>query len=475
MTSDVLIIGSGISGLFTALMLARERQVTVVTKGKISDSASCLAQGGIASAVGAGDAPALHAKDTISAGHGMSDREAVDVLTRAGPACIQELLSLGVRFDTLPDGQFALATEASHSVPRILRCGGDQTGAAVMEALIHRATEHPNITICENTFVTELAVHSGRCKGAWVLQRPGRLVGIAARVVVLATGGAGQLYSYTTNPPVCTGDGIAMASDVKVALKGMEFIQFHPTALKGKASPLFLISEAVRGEGAVLIDDRGERFVEELAPRDVVARAVYQKLAAGRQVYLDATHLGGRFADRFPAIYEACSALGIDPRCQPMPVTPAAHYTIGGVSTDTWGRTSLPGLYAVGEAAHTGVHGANRLASNSLLEGLVFGWRVSRRIAAEPEGSPLYLPDPRVTATSWSIDAGGRAALQKLLWEKAGIIRTRAGLSEAARQLEQMDCESPDLELRNMIRVSRLIVEAALGRNTSIGAHYIVS
>src|SRR3954470_19475257 len=377
-----LIIGSGVAGLHTAWRASQTDDVLIVTKRSLFDSATAYAQGGIAAALGAGDSPELHRKDTLAAGGALCDAAAVEVLVEEGPTRARELQTAGAQFDLGSDGKLKLGREAAHSRHRIVHAHGDQTGAEVARTLSARVQEAPRVRVLETTRVLDLIVEGGVCFGARA-SVAGKAVEIIADATVLATGGCGQVYRYTTNPQVATGDGFAIAHRAGARLADMEFVQFHPTALDTPENPLALISEAVRGEGATLVNSKGVRFMKgrhrlaELAPRDVVARAIFKERRSG-PVYLDARKLGKAFVKRFPGIFALCQARGIDPRKDLIPVTPAAHYMMGGVVTDLCGQSSVERLYAAGELARTGVHGANRLASNSLLEGLVFAERVAR-------------------------------------------------------------------------------------------------
>src|SRR4029078_1783543 len=382
-----LVVGSGVAGLHTALRASPEGDVMVLTKRSLFDSATAYAQGGIAAALGAGDSPELHRRDTLAAGAALCDAEAVEVLVEEGPARVRELQTAGAHFDLEPGGDFKLGREAAHSRRRIVHARGDQTGAEVARALIDRVRKSERIEVVERTRVLDLIVADKKCYGVRAT-----VAGVATEIIadatVLATGGGGQVYKYTTNPQVATGDGYAIAHRAGVKLADMEFVQFHPTALETAENPLALISEAVRGEGAVLVNDDGERFMvkrhrlAELAPRDVVAREIYRERQEGKRVFLDARKLGRSFKTRFPGIFALCKARGIDPSKDLIPVIPAAHYMMGGIITDLAGRSSMSRLYACGEVSRTGVHGANRLASNSLLEGLVFAARGARAMIA---------------------------------------------------------------------------------------------
>jgi L-aspartate oxidase len=496
------VVGSGIAGLIAAIELSRKHAVTLVTKSVLSESNTRWAQGGIAAAMFSDDSIADHIADTIAAGAGLCNPEAVEVLCTEGPDRIRDLIRLGVVFDHAPDGQFSRGLEAAHSYPRVLHAGGDATGLTIETALVRAVRASSNISVLEHTFAVDLILTGEAVTGLEILEAEGVRRVIEADAVILASGGAGQLYLHTTNPSVATGDGVAMALRAGAALADVEFYQFHPTAL---ATPgAFLISEAVRGEGATLLDAAGSRFMQalhpsaELAPRDVVARGIARQMAAqdGQPILLDATGLAqkhgpGFLSSRFPSIDAATRARGLDWSTTPIPVTPAAHYWMGGVQTDLHGRTSIPGLYAVGEVACTGVHGANRLASNSLLESLTFAWRcahilleadadrpsASRKAATLRPGHPL---EAKLSLTRKQDSADfstpfTRRALQTLLWNNVGIERTRAGLEAAAKQLgawHVSGTEIGDLEDRNLLDIARIVTAAALEREESRGAHF---
>ncbi|MFN2397914.1 MAG: L-aspartate oxidase [Gemmatimonadaceae bacterium] len=476
-----LVIGSGVAGLHSAWRASESAQVVLVTKLSLFDSATAYAQGGIAAALGAGDSPSLHRKDTLAAGAALCDAEAVEVLVKEGPARVRELHAAGADFDLDPGGDFKLGREAAHSRSRIVHAHGDQTGAEVARTLIEKVQESSNVRVLETTRVLDLIVDGGTCCGARASVR-GRATEIIADATVLATGGCGQLYRYTTNPMVATGDGFAIAHRAGVQLSDMEFVQFHPTALETPETPLALISEAVRGEGAILRNDDGVRFMPkrhklaELAPRDVVAREIFKQQRGGRRVWLDATKLGASFEKRFPGIFAICMARGIDPRTQTIPVTPAAHYMMGGVVTDLAGRSTLSRLYACGEVSSTGVHGANRLASNSLLEGLVFAERVARDMEETPELASIP------ALGRWQVPAlRDRGAAQvaaneirEAMWEYAGIHRTAKGLRRCLDRLVEIERRLPAgaTEESNMVQTARLIAEAALLRKESRGGHF---
>lgn len=487
--TDFLIVGSGIAGLATALKASRYGNVRLITKGAILDSNTRYAQGGIAAAIGPGDTPASHLRDTLKAGHDLCLTDAASVLVHDAPQRIRELIELGARFDQGPDGSLALGREGAHSRNRILHARGDATGHELAKVLAERVYESPRIEVSEHHWAIDLIKIDGRCHGVSAFNDQGERLILLAYATVLATGGCGRVYKYTTNPDVATGDGFAMAARRGVPLQDMEFVQFHPTALATDDDPMILVSEAVRGEGARLVTGAGQALMEgrhpqgDLAPRDVVAREAFAELAAGGSVYLDASSIGTRFPSRFPTIYKACIARGIDPTRDPIPITPAAHFIMGGIRTDTDGRTSLPGLFACGEVACTGVHGANRLASNSLLEGLVFAERIalnlSRELGArivqlsadspvveELRHAPLPLPH--------SATASMTARLRELMWQHAGIRRNAQGLNLAQQTLAHMADELPAgaWTLRNMIDTARRIVQAALEREESRGGHF---
>ncbi|MGB0750091.1 MAG: L-aspartate oxidase [Magnetospiraceae bacterium] len=475
--TDVLVIGAGLGGLAAALSLA-PRKVLVVAKAPTGEGASSgMAQGGVAAAVGAEDHPTAHARDTVSAAAGLADAEAVLALTDAGRTAIDQLRAWGVLFDQAEDGSYRLGQEAAHGHRRILHAGGDATGHAIMKALGRAALAADHITLCPNVEITDFAQDAqGRVAGA-VGFCQGRPVEITASAVILATGGLGQLYSHTTNPVESRGDGVAMAARAGARLKDMEFVQFHPTAIDVETKPLPLATEALRGEGGVLIDARGVRFMPavhpdaELAPRDVVARAIWRQKAAGRGVFLDARAcVGERFPERFPTVFRICQEQGIDPRVQPIPVAPAAHYHMGGVSTDLNGQTSLPGLWAVGEVACTGVHGANRLASNSLLEAAVFGMAAAREIlntTPPAPAAPIF-----VHADPGTVDIA--PLIQTEMYHHVGLIRDAEGLNMALAELYQLLQSGPALTpgCRNMLDAALLVTAAAALRQESRGAHF---
>jgi L-aspartate oxidase len=487
----IIVVGSGIAGLIAALELSHNHAITLVTKSELAESNTRWAQGGIAAAMFPDDSVAEHVADTLRAGAGLCDTTAVEVLCSEGPARIRDLIRLGVSFDKR-NGELARGLEAAHSHARILHAGGDATGLSVELALVH-AVRDANIEVLDHTFACDLILDENeKVNGLEIIDSSNTRRTIPADAVILASGGAGQLYLHTTNPTVATGDGVAMALRAGAEVADLEFYQFHPTAL---ATPdTFLVSEAVRGDGAVLLDAHGRRFMQlvhpdaELAPRDVVARGIARQMAmqGGKPVLLDATGLvaarGADFlATRFPTIDAAVRSRGFDWATQPIPVTPAAHYWMGGVRTDIWGCTSVAGLYAVGEVACTGVHGANRLASNSLLESLVFAWRCaafinegrqhSGLLQQDREPTILQLDQPSTIATT-PLD---RTTLQTLMWNAAGIERNGKSLEAAAAQLRGFHTTGEtiaELETANLLALARVLVTAALARQESRGAHF---
>ncbi|HKP15911.1 MAG TPA: L-aspartate oxidase [Gemmatimonadaceae bacterium] len=475
-----LVVGSGIAGLHTAWRASQHGDVLLLTKRSLFDSATAYAQGGIAAALGAGDSPTLHRRDTLAAGAALCDAAAVEVLVEEGPARVRELQTAGAEFDLDPNGQLKLGREAAHSTNRIVHAGGDQTGAEVARTLIERVRASARIRVLERARVLDLMTTRGGVVGVRA-SIAGKAVEIIADATVFATGGCGQVFRYTTNPMVATGDGYAIAHRAGVTLADMEFVQFHPTALDTPENPLALISEAVRGEGAILVNEKGVRFMlkdhkdAELAPRDIVSRAIYREQKRSR-VYLDARKLGRGFTKRFPGIFALCAARGIDPRKDLIPVTPAAHYMMGGIVTDLTGHSSMPRLYAVGEVARTGVHGANRLASNSLLEGLVFAERVARDLASV---LPLKSLPP---VKQWQVpplaDRGAAHVaaerIRSVMWQHASITRTAKGLRTALAELTEIEQRLPAgaTEEVNLVQTARLITEASLLRKESRGGHY---
>lgn len=491
--TDVVVVGSGIAGLTAALEISKQYDVALITKGKLKETATWYAQGGVATAVSSEDSPKLHLRDTLEAGAGLCDKGAVDVLVNEGADRIGELIRLGTEFDWHGD-RIGLSREGGHSLARVLH-SGDATGSEIEATLIRTAHAWQSVQVFENRFSLDILVHDGRCAGVLCFDRPsGKLVVHLAKSVILATGGAGQLFSVTTNPPISTGDGIAMAYRSGAVLADMEFIQFHPTAFDQDSMPRFLITEALRGEGAFLRDCSGERFMvgrhplAELAPRDIVTREMMNVMRRcnGAPVYLDATHLPEDILrERFPNIWKHCRENGIDITEDFIPVRPAAHYTIGGVKTDLNGETTIPGLYATGEVSCTGVHGANRLASNSLLEGLVFSKRIAdvvvRELASEEDLiAEDFKLEYRIERPRIDVDIEKeRRWLQKMMTDYVGVVRSKEGLEFAISQLEERGdilraqfIDAPGFELQNLFCVAGLVAKAALARRESRGTHY---
>lgn len=482
---DVVIVGGGLAGLFCALKLA-PRPVSVLTAAPIGEGASSAwAQGGVAAAMSEGDTAEKHLADTIAAGAGLVDERIAAMMVREGPARIHDLLGYGVPFDKDLEGKLLLSREAAHSERRIVRVKGDMAGAAIMEALIAAVRRHPSIRILEGYIVESLVIEGRYVSG--VIARPeggraARRVTLPARAVVVCTGGIGHLYNVTTNPLEARGSGVGMAARAGAVIADPEFVQFHPTAIETGADPAPLATEALRGEGAILVNAAGERFMTklhpdaELAPRDIVARGIFAERQAGRGAFLDCREaIGDRFERDFPTVHGYCRRAGIDPAKQPIPVVPAAHYHMGGILTDAQGRTSLDGLWAAGEAASTGVHGANRLASNSLLEAVVF----AARIAEDIQG---LLPTPRLT--EWSgeseasndtltvADSPALASLRRIMSQKVGVIRDREGLAAAVNELNELQGERNRVRFANVLATAKLIAVAAWKRQESRGGHY---
>lgn len=468
----VLVLGAGLAGLSAALAAAPRRALVVSPAPLGEGCASAWAQGGVAVALGADDSPALHAADTEAAGAGLVDPAAARVLTEAGPDAVRALAALGAPFDRDAAGGFVQSLEAAHGRARVARVGGDTAGREIMRAVAAAALAAPSVTVWSGARARRLLQDAaGRVRGA-LLERDGRLVEVTASAVALATGGAGGLYAQTTDPSAVRGEGLGLAALAGAVVADPEFVQFHPTAIDIGADPAPLATEALRGEGARLVDAHGRAFMAgydprgDLAPRDVVARAIHAERAAGRGAYLDCRQaVGAEFPHAFPTVYAACMAAGLDPRTAPIPVAPAAHYHMGGVEADLDGATSLPGLWAAGEVASTGVHGANRLASNSLLEAAVFGARAGRAAAAarDPGTAPLRAaPAPDLP----------HAALQRLrlaMSRDAGVVRDAAGLSRLLREIDALEVahgRAPTLA------AARLIAQAALDRRESRGGHH---
>ncbi len=490
--ADVIVIGSGVAGLTTALTLRAENlSVLLVTKGYIDEGSTKWAQGGIAAALGPGDSPEAHKADTLEAGAGLCDIDAVNLLVTQGPDAVRKLIARGAVFDKSQSGEISLGREGGHHTNRILHAGGDATGAEVSRALLAAVHQDAGIEVIEHALVIDaLQDNSGTVCGVTVhVIGEGSRDGVGralARAVVIATGGLGQVFAQTTNPSVSTGDGVAMALRAGATIADVEFIQFHPTVLwreSGRArGQQPLISEAVRGEGAILLNHKGEKFMQgkhelaDLAPRDIVSKEIFNQMKTHNipHVWLDATGIPG-FEERFPSIFTSCLDNGIDPRVQLIPVAPASHYASGGVLVDLNGRTSVKGLYACGETACTGVHGANRLASNSLLEGLVFGAAIAADIAAQlPAQSE---PSENQEATIL-LDSSIRLPLQLSMTEGAGVLRSESSLKETQAQLKQLSTRTsikPDIdswESTNLYLLATAIIQGALARQESRGSHW---
>jgi L-aspartate oxidase len=488
MNADFLVIGAGVAGLRAAIELADAGRVLVVAKDSLAESSSEYAQGGIAVALSDDDEVELHEQDTLNAGDGLCDRAAVHTLVEEGPAAIEQLMEWGAEFDRAGAG-LAFTREGAHSRNRILHAHGDSTGREIARTLYRRAASVPNIVFRSFAASSDLLLAGdGSVAGALLFDaNAGEMISVEARAVLLATGGLGHVFMNTTNPDVATGDGVAMGYRAGAEISDLEFVQFHPTALHLEGTPRFLLSEALRGEGARLLNQAGERFMQryhslgELAPRDVVARAIVAEMArtGAPHVWLDLSHRGAEFIrGRFPRIYETCLRYGIDLGAQAAPVAPAAHYAMGGVATGLDGRTTLPGLFAAGEVAATGVHGANRLASNSLLEGVVFGARAGRAMREQPHrvfdggAAPAALEEQGDSA-----HAAGADELRGLAWEECGVVRSGAGLRRACEWLETHSAAPQPgsraaLETRNMRLVAWLLARCALARQESRGAHF---
>ncbi len=492
---DYIIVGSGIAGLYIALLAIERGSTLILTKGSIDDCNTKYAQGGIAVAMDKDDSPELHFKDTVAAGDGLCDAEAARILTDEAADCIADLIKFGVPFDTL-DGEVTLTREAAHSVPRVMHAGGDATGEHI-EVTLSRQVRSAPINVLENCLAGEILAQNGRVLGVRALDcRTGSVEEYHCQFLILATGGAGKLFKYTTNSDVVTGDGIALAFEAGAEISDMEFFQFHPTVLRLPGVAPFLISEAVRGEGGILRNVEGHRFMPdyiaeaELATRDIVARSiVYEmKKTHSDRVFLDVTHLSPRLiTTRFPHIYRFCREHGLDITKGLIPVAPAAHYLMGGVKVNSWGETNISRLFAAGETACTGAHGANRLASNSLLESIVFGKRMVRRTemaASSGSGQPtaascLYsLPKREQSRLVGTAPPFNLPNLQSLMWDKVGIIRSGEGIEEATgilatwQSLLPQPSDRPSYELNNLVLCARLTTEAALLRKESRGAHF---
>ena len=490
MKTDYLVVGSGIAGSNFALKVAKYGRVTAITKKEIIESNTNLAQGGIAAATRKDDSVQLHINDTLKVGRGLSNKRVVEILAENGPEAIRNLISFGVNFDK-ENNKLHLTTEGGHSMARVLH-SGDSTGREIEQAMTESIRENSNIKVFENCFAIDLIIKNAECIGAKILDIKKReIIDIFARATVLATGGIGYVYQNTTNPEIATGDGIAMALRAGARIEDMEFVQFHPTTLNKSGAPHFLISEALRGEGAILVNEKGERFMvdydsmSELAPRDIISRTIFNELKKG-PVYLNIRHKNERYVlDRFPMIHQECLKYGIDITKDLIPVSPATHYICGGIKTNEYGETTITNLLAFGECACTEVHGANRLASNSLLESVVFsslGAQKAKRYLKNEIGAPPQQKDTAFSNIENQELKDINAELRKAMWSYVGIIRTEENMRLMLRKLEQLNrrldalggngVNTRFLELKNMVTVANLITKAAHTRKESRGTHY---